>query len=426
MLIAKIKLLSKSFLHYYEHFGLLLLMKSLFLKIYYKAKYKFLSKKLITSANHKILDFIIKSNKKVIVSFSIISWNYRFQRPQHILTAFSNDSEYIILYIDTSFVNSKETIISKLTQNIYNVNLALDTPYSIYSNKLSGNILNQLYSQVSNVLDHINTKEILYFLQFPNWYNLLAKIKEKINGKVVFDFMDEHSGFTTTTDAIKSSENDSLINSDLVVASSNFLYEKALSKNKNSILVHNGTEFKHFNNLKGNNKLNKFSNKPIVGYFGAIAEWFDTELLHYIAQNRPQYNFILIGSTVGSKISDLKKLSNVFFLKEINYNELPSYLYYFNVCIIPFKITPLTIATNPVKFYEYISSGKPVVSTKLPELEKYTNYCYLANTKDEFVTFLDKALAENDFDIIKNRINLAKKNSWASRYKQIKMACDNL
>jgi hypothetical protein len=70
--------------------------------------------------------------------------------------------------------------------------------------------------------------------------------------------------------------------------------------------------------------------------------------------------------------------------------------------------------TNPVNFYEYISSGKPVVSVRLPELEEYSEICYLYNTKEEFNDCIQKALIEEK-DIEEKRIDIAKKNSWDSR-----------
>ncbi len=146
---------------------------------------------------------------------------------------------------------------------------------------------------------------------------------------------------------------------------------------KNVHLVRNGTDFELFNQLTPNGIL-KDINGPIIGYYGAIAEWFDTELIVHCAMEHPDWNFVLIGSTVGCDTSSLEKLKNVHLLGEKPYKELPLYLYHFDVCTIPFKINPLTLATNPVKFYEYLSSGKPVVTVRLPELEPYADLCYLA------------------------------------------------
>jgi len=215
--------------------------------------------------------------------------------------------------------------------------------------------------------------------------------------------------------------------SDLVVATSQLLYEKSIEKNDNSILVRNGTEFNLFYKLSPNGKLDHLRNKPIIGYYGAISEWFDISLVEYLARSKPDYNFVLIGSTWGGDITEVEKLPNVYFLGEKEYKTLPGYLFYFDVCLIPFKLIPLTMATNPVKFYEYISSGKPVVSVDLPELKQYENICYIAENYEQFLGCIEKALNEKeDKNLIEARIEVAKGNSWNERFKQILYRVENL
>jgi len=125
---------------------------------------------------------------------------------------------------------------------------------------------------------------------------------------------------------------------------------------------------------------------------------------------------VLIGSTMGADLEPVQGLANVHLLGEKPYAELPGYFAYFDVCTIPFKIVPLTLATNPVKFYEYLSAGKPVVSIDLPELAIYSDDCYLAHNGKEFVAQLEAAMAQKDDpEKIARRIALAKDNSWDAR-----------
>jgi glycosyltransferase involved in cell wall biosynthesis len=165
-----------------------------------------------------------------------------------------------------------------------------------------------------------------------------------------------------------------------------------------------------------NGELDFLGDKPIIGYFGAISDWFDVDLIAYCARIRPKYNFVLIGSTFGADTNKIEYLENVFLLGERAYQSLPGYLAYFDVCLIPFKLIPLTMATNPVKFYEYLSSGKPVVSVRLPELIEYADCCYLADNAEEFVAQIDEAYQSKDDLELKNmRLELARNNSWDSR-----------
>ena len=129
---------------------------------------------------------------------------------------------------------------------------------------------------------------------------------------------------------------------------------------------------------------------------------------------------MLIGATTGADISNLSKIENVHLIGEIPYPELPGYLADFDVCTIPFKVIPLTIATNPVKFYEYLSASKPVVSTQLPELNQYREFCHLAKDKYQFLDQLDNALSHKlSPEEVARRLDLAKRNSWDTRVDSI-------
>ena len=98
---------------------------------------------------------------------------------------------------------------------------------------------------------------------------------------------------------------------------------------------------------------------------------------------------------------------------------MPKYLYHFDACMIPFKINPITEATDPVKLYEYLSAGKPVVTVALPEVNPYREYVYVAKDRDDFVKQLDRAVSEENRDLVNRRISFAREQTWAQRYERI-------
>ena len=98
---------------------------------------------------------------------------------------------------------------------------------------------------------------------------------------------------------------------------------------------------------------------------------------------------------------------------------MPQYLYHFDACLIPFKTNDTTAATDPVKVYEYLSGGKPVVSVALPELGPFRELLYIARSHDDFVRQLDRALAEDDPHIVERRRSFAAQNTWQKRYEVI-------
>ncbi|HOH58674.1 MAG TPA: glycosyltransferase, partial [Bacilli bacterium] len=139
----------------------------------------------------------------------------------------------------------------------------------------------------------------------------------------------------------------------------------------------------------------------------------------YLAKNNPDLNLVFIGKINGRSIRHLYKYRNIYLLGEIEYPYLRCYLAYFDVCIIPFIINDLIQNTDPVKFYEYISAGKPVVSNMLPELQKYKDICYLYKSPNSFNRNIMKALKENDPKIVAKRKIIARNNSWDKRVIEI-------
>jgi GT2 family glycosyltransferase len=113
-------------------------------------------------------------------------------------------------------------------------------------------------------------------------------------------------------------------------------------------------------------------------------------------------------------------------LGEKPYAELPAYLTDFDVCTIPFLRTPLTEATNPVKVFEYLGAGKPIVARALPELEALVNVVYQYTTPEEFVNLLEQALAEDSPSLAISRQAIARQNTWEARYRALKPSIEAL
>jgi len=373
---------------------------------------------------------IQKNNGRLIIGFPIITWEFRWQRPQHILSGL-RDSGFSILYLSISLLPANKRLggekeagskigFNQLDKHVNQIWLNSSNSINIYTDVISGDNLHNVLMGLSYILDITKPTSLIYMVQFPSWSPVAMELKKKYGGKIIFDCMDDHAGFDTATNDVLKVENDLIQTADLVITSSELLYKKVGGQTNNLLQIKNGTEFQHFNNSVRNGLLDHLSGAPIVGYYGAISSWFDAELVSYCAINRPEINFVLIGSTFGAELRCIEGLSNVHFLGEIPYSKLPGYLAYFDVCTIPFKLIPLTLATNPVKFYEYLSAGKPVVSVNLPELIPYGNDCYMAKNPAEFLCQIDRALSQkNDELLISRRIQLAKDNSWGMRVGQL-------
>ncbi len=369
---------------------------------------------------------VLDNRGRLIISFPIITWDFRWQRPQHIVSRLRNHG-FSVLYVAMSLAalghrirGSKEALtqvgFNELAPHVNQIWLNSSRQLNIYTDPIEGDDLYNISIGLNALISELRPKSIIYLIQFPGWGPVAQDLQKKLGGKLIFDCMDDHGGFSTNTAQALKTEEVLIENADLVIASSNLLEERAKVLNPNTIQVKNGTEFDHFTNPRQNGYLVHFCDRPIIGYYGAISDWFDMKLVAYCALQRPNWNFVLIGATFGADLQPVADLKNVHFLGEKPYKDLPGYLAYFDVCTIPFKVIPLTLATNPVKFYEYLSSGKPVVSIELPELLAYQEDCYLACNPDEFLAQLERAYNERkDENLIERRLKLASENSWDAR-----------
>ena len=111
-------------------------------------------------------------------------------------------------------------------------------------------------------------------------------------------------------------------------------------------------------------------------------------------------------------------------LGEVPYAELPGYVAGFDVCTIPFRRTPLTEATNPVKLYEYLATGKPIVARRLPELEPFADVVALYDRAEDFVAALERAVAEPAGGRPANAGEIARENTWEIRYAALRERID--
>lgn len=156
---------------------------------------------------------------------------------------------------------------------------------------------------------------------------------------------------------------------------------------------------------------------PVIGYSGALAAWFDYPLMDYLAKARPAWRFVLLGVDYDGSLPESKLLenANVHWLSMKPYPELFSYLWRFAVGVIPFRVNEITLATSPIKLFEYMACRLPVVSTALPECRRYPGVL-VAEDPAQFLEMLDKALAARlDPAYLETIDQVARSNTWKRR-----------
>lgn len=361
-----------------------------------------------------------------VFRFPIIDWDYRFQRPQQICHQFAQNNHRVFYFsIDTLPLDDPDVTFEQIQSrievkeaenNVWLVKLCSYSVLNVYRSTIHDPLdLQYLKWSVEALKQKFGIAQTVSIVDLPFWSTLVFELE---HNKIMYDCMDEHSGFSNTSSELLALEPALMRKADVVVTSSNHLYHKALQLNPSVHLIPNAGEFEHFSAKTKKLPADiRHIPGPIIGYIGAIADWFDMELVYELAYDNPQWSFVMIGCTYFSEMTEIEKLNNVYFLGEKPYSDLPDYLHLFDVCIIPFLINDLTNATNPVKVYEYLAAGKPVVSTELPELSSMTDYVKLASGAKQFEIAIRRALQETDTaKRMEERRRFAAENTWKKRY----------
>lgn len=236
--------------------------------------------------------------------------------------------------------------------------------------------------------------------------------------KSVYRVTDNFSAFTRATDVFLQREKEIAQKVDVVVYTARSLEPLVDQlRPQRKLFVPNGVNMKHFMSEDGFPKPAEYENirKPIVLYVGAMNYWFDWDLVNYAASELKDFSFVFIGPEKLA-LQRIKKLPNIYILGRRSYDILPAYIHNADVGIIPFNIKAfpdLVNTINPIKLYDYLACGIPVVSVKWKELENIHSPAQLADSKEEFAEAIVKACMHGvDKSLL---INFAKSNDWSSR-----------
>lgn len=357
-----------------------------------------------------------------VIILSVIDYNFRHQRPQHFATRFAANG-HRVFYVNANFIRPDSVTV--VQENLYVVDFSNDQYNAIYA--MDGHTTQPwMQKKFDGLLFEQGIRDAVIVVDYPNWVKGAEFLREKYGFKIITDYMDDYTGFLGTAETfLKDNCIHLLQTSDMIAASSQFLFEVAASHTdrKKIEIIRNGTEVNHFYQAAYLESPDK--KRSIIGYYGAVAHWFAWEKVCYLASRLSECDIVIVGDVTEHR-AKLEQYSNIKLLGEKPYQELPKYLADFDVCLIPFDTsTDLIKATNPVKFYEYLSAGKKVVATEIPELMPYRNeYVYMSNEEETFVEYVKLCLEGKD--CLKGRedcITFARENDWQKRYEAFESAC---
>ncbi|MEK7846764.1 MAG: glycosyltransferase, partial [Nitrospinota bacterium] len=350
-----------------------------------------------------------------IVCSANLYWDEtRWQRPNHIMSQMSKYCRILYVrpldirfYIRDRKKWRKENRYFKANQNL-TIFFPIVFPFAERLKIIS--FINKILmiARIRIKIWSLGFKNYILWFYTPKSAYLMGRLNEKL---IVYDIMDEHSKFNGAPQDIKEVEKKLIEKSNIVFTGTKKLWETKRRFNPNSFFSPCGVDYPHFAkaqppsppphykggmegvdlpNEDGRSELTDIPS-PIVGYIGAVDDRLDYNLIRTMAEIHPEWSIVFIGSLIGVRRTDLQEKKNIFYLGSRKYQDLPSYIKHFNVCIMPFVKNPLTDKINPTKALEYMAAGKPIVSTPIPDMiEFYSHIIKIGHNADSFIRLVER------------------------------------
>ena len=350
---------------------------------------------------------------KIIVA-GLVSWDYKMLRSQQLVRNLAKLG-YEILYINP--VCNREGY--KQVED----NITVYTPSGygtvLYNLQIGRHIA--IGAEIANLVSKMNFNNSIIILNAPYWLPILKNIEYSV---LVYDCIDNYGvldNLSYNMDFLKEHEEQILFLSDLILTSSNSLYQEMKKINENTYRLENGFD-KDMYSLSYQPLITAEDipvDSKIVGYYGPISDCLDIELIESAAKKYKGVKFLMIGE-VNTDIHNLLNLDNVIFTGEKPYNILADYIYYFDLAIIPLKINEQTELVDPISLYECIAAGKRVLTTRIPEVEKFKGIVEIVDSPVKFIDKMGQLLSEEDIQEDKlRRWNKISSHSWYNRAEEL-------
>ncbi len=377
---------------------------------------------------------------KDVVLLSTADWDNPFwTNKQHVAVELASLG-YKVFYIDSlglraPSLNKKDLSrvfkrISKLFKSPRHVreNLWVWSPVTLPWNKYKlVRSFNKLYLKL---MINFWTKRLDFKEKILWTYNPLTKRLVDVSDykALIYHCVDEIKAQPGMPVAIlEEAEGELIKQADIVFVTSPNLLETRKLINPNTHYHSNVADFNHFNkSLTSDYEVPsdiKNIDGPILGFIGAISSYkINFNLLSYLASNRPDYQIVLIG-LVGegdpeTDISLLRKHKNIHLLGPKSYNDLPIYLKFFDVALLPNMINSYTDNMFPMKFFEYLAAGKNVVSVNLKAIQEFKDYVSICVTDQDFMESVDKVLSGEQIPLSR-RLELAQQFTYHERTRKM-------
>ncbi len=334
-----------------------------------------------------------------------------------------SDCRRVVTKLKESFHTPQHSL--ELNSNLYRV-----TPLALPS---QGNTLLKTFNQSllrTFIVRQLKRRKMhvpLVWISYPH-PDLVAILDRFPHGPVIYDYVDRWDQFHQSYANLRQSEERLFRRADMVLATAESLQERAARFSSKTFLVPNGVDVAgYMRALQEQPQLPQDIASipyPRIGFVGNIADWVDMDLVEELARQRPDWHFVLIGPW--QLLTPPPAYPNIHWLGARPYTLIPHYVAAFDVCLIPFKDSELTRAVDPLKLYEYLAVGRPVVTTPLPRAEGFRDLIRIASGVSEHLWAIQDALHE-DSSLAIARKTAVQPHSWERRMETVAaLAWENL
>lgn len=353
----------------------------------------------------------ILAGKAPILYLPAVSWQYRFQRPQHLALALAR-AGHPVLYLD-GFLRSRllpSRHLLHIQGGLHVLRVRIPGRLDPYRQPLGREAAARLAETILAGLRH--ERPFMVLVQLPFWAELGRELARLLGVPLVYDRIDLHAGFPGVPAGVGEVEARLIEEADLVCATAGLLAGNPRTAGPDVLRLPNGVDLAAFSPPASRAR----RSRPCIGYVGALGPWFDTETVEEAARALPNWRFRLAGQVEDPQVAALEALPNLETVGEIPFAEVPSFLAGLDAALVPFRDLPLTRAVDPVKLYEALAMGLPVVARRLPETERWNEpLVYLYDHPAGFVRQLRRAITEHTPEISRLRRQTAAGESWGHR-----------
>lgn len=350
-------------------------------------------------------------------------WHSRTQRPQQLARALASIGHQVIYlnpHLGREFrqlrLFDNDHHICRVEENILELHVRLPREPVFHDRMLLPAESRIISNAIQETVKMIALRDVVQVASLPIWLEAALNVRAETGSPIIYDCHDHIAGLPKMASEVAAAETVAMQSADRVLFSSSSLrnqHEGAVPTHS-SILLRNATDAaKRLPPRKASAQ--NIARRPVAGYVGALGTWFDVTAVQRAAESNPDIDFVLAGSVELDSIQKLGSLANVSLLGEVPHTELPALYASFDIGLIPFRLNELTRATDPIKFYEYCAYGLPIVSTRLPELERYADVVYFASGPEEFALQVRRSLVASDELRIKRELEIAATETWLAR-----------